>query len=198
MLFFFKSARRELNPRLTLIRGRLSPLSYAPNSVGPEGFEPPPCRLKVCCAAVTPRPHIGRAYAFESSNHQHVVSPDSCVLSGSPEDRTQRDPRIRRIRATSPRLPCSSRAPRSRTETLLLPKQACFHLHLRPIVLSVRTAGFEPTISWPPAKRDARLRHVLIEYPVGESNPNPAGIRSPSACPLDGACRVRHVSAKRA
>jgi hypothetical protein len=26
-----------------------------------------------------------------------------------------------------------SRAPRSRTETLLLPKQACFHLHLRPI-----------------------------------------------------------------
>ena len=27
----------------------------------------------------------------------------------------------------------------------------------------------------------------LIKYPVGESNPNPAGIRSPSAAPLDGA-----------
>ena len=28
---------------------------------------------------------------------------------------------------------CPSRAPRSRTETLLFPKQACSHLHLRPI-----------------------------------------------------------------
>lgn len=59
------------------------------------------------------------------------------VVSGSPEDRTQRDPRIRRIWATSPRLPCcdsKSRTPRSRTETLLLPKQACFHLHLYPML----------------------------------------------------------------
>jgi hypothetical protein len=28
--------------------------------------------------------------------------------------------------------------------------------------LSVRTVGIEPTISWPPAKRDTRLRHVLL------------------------------------
>ncbi len=41
---------------LPLIRRRLSPLSYEPNyQVRPEGFEPPPCRLKACCAAVTPR-----------------------------------------------------------------------------------------------------------------------------------------------
>jgi hypothetical protein len=26
--------------------------------MGPEGFEPPPDRLKVCCAAVTPRPRM--------------------------------------------------------------------------------------------------------------------------------------------
>jgi hypothetical protein len=51
----------------------------------------------------------------------------------------------------------SSRAPRSRTETLLLPKQACFHLHLCPInciFRSVRTAGFEPAISRSPTWRD--------------------------------------------
>jgi len=46
--------------------------------------------------------------------------------------------------------------------------------------------------SWSPdpqagTPRDPGLRHVLIKYPVGESNPNPTGIRSPSADPLDGA-----------
>ena len=65
----------------------------------------------------------------------------------------------------------SSRAPRSRTETLLLPKQACSHLHLCPFVLSVRTAGFEPAISWPPTRRDdqASLRSVsvVVSSPYG-------------------------------
>ena len=36
---------------LTLIRGPLSPLSYAPLAVGPEGFEPTLAGLKVRCAA---------------------------------------------------------------------------------------------------------------------------------------------------
>jgi hypothetical protein len=46
----------------------------------------------------------------------------------------------------------------------------------------VRTAGFEPAVSWSPTRRDTRLRHVLI------IEPKPTGIRSPSADPLDGAC----------
>src|SRR5262249_12655036 len=59
---FHRSARRESNPRLALIRSLLSPLSYEPFTspsrfaVGPEGIEPSPARLKVCCAAFTPRP----------------------------------------------------------------------------------------------------------------------------------------------
>ena len=55
-------------------------------------------------------------------------------FSGSPANRTQRNSLIRRAWATSPRLPSLhfSRAPRSRTEILLLPRQACSHLHLRP------------------------------------------------------------------
>ena len=54
-----------------------------------------------------------------------------------------------------------SRAPRSRTETLLLPKQACFHLHLCPIVqserqdLNLRSPGPRPGAI-------TRLRYVLI------------------------------------
>jgi hypothetical protein len=61
-LLFRRSARRESNPRRALIRSLLSPLSYEPFvsepniPVGPEGIEPSPARLKVCCAAVTPRP----------------------------------------------------------------------------------------------------------------------------------------------
>ena len=66
-----RSARRESNPRLALIRSLLSPLNYEPSysllslfycsiaarpRLGPEGIEPSPARLKVCCAALTPRP----------------------------------------------------------------------------------------------------------------------------------------------
>jgi hypothetical protein len=69
----------------------------------------------------------------------------------------------------------SSRAPRGRTEILLLPKQACFHLHLCPIscvVRSVRTAGFEPAISRSPTWRDnqasPRSDHVhVVSSPYG-------------------------------
>src|SRR5262249_5461043 len=63
-----KSARRELNPRLALIRGRLWPLSYGP-ALGPEGLEPPPYRLKGGYAAITPRPRMGRTYAFQPDFH---------------------------------------------------------------------------------------------------------------------------------
>jgi hypothetical protein len=78
------------------------------------------------------------------------------------------------------------------------PRPSCSRSRRAPIctsarLLSVRTAGFEPAISWPPTRRDTRLRHVLIKYPVGESNPNPAGIRSPSAAPLDGAQSARTI-----
>ena len=48
-----------------------------------------------------------------------------------------------------------SRAPRGRTENLLAPNQVCSHLHLCPMLsYSVRTVGFEPTISSPPNWRD--------------------------------------------
>ena len=117
----------------------------------------------------------------------------SCVSvsSGSPENRTQRYSVISRVWATSPRLPFQVGHPG------VEPGPSCSRSRRAPICTSarmfpVRTAGFEPAVSWSPdpqagTPRDPRLRHVLIEYPVGESNPNPAGIRSPSADPLDGA-----------
>ena len=75
---------------------------------------------------------------------------------------------------------------------LSAPLPACFQSERpRPIRHPCRSVP-EPAVSWspgPPAgtPRDPRLRHVLIKYPVGESNPDPTGIRSPSADPLDGA-----------
>lgn len=90
-------------------------------------------------------------------------------MSGSPEDRTQRDPRIRRIWATSPRLPCgsnSSRTPRSRTavaerptneRSLLLPKQACFHLHLYPMCVANSVGAYLPC-QWAGRRSNPRLR----------------------------------------
>ena len=79
----------------------------------------------------------------------------SVSASGSPENRTQRDPVISRIWATSPRLPLrSSREGGTRTHVLVFPKHAGLPLPYIPSCLPVRTVGFEPTISWPPAKRD--------------------------------------------
>ena len=80
------------------------------------------------------------------------------------------------------------------------PLPACFQSERpRPIRHPCRSVP-EPAVSWspgPPAgtPRDPRLRHVLIKYPVGESNPDPTGIRSPSADPLDGAQCARTSSA---
>ena len=78
---------------LTLIRGLLSPLSYAP-SVGPKGLEPLPAGLKVRCAAVTPRPQmqVGRMRF-----HRVCFMVMLLVFSGSPESRTQRYPVISRF-----------------------------------------------------------------------------------------------------
>ena len=85
---------------LTLIRGLLSPLSYAP--VGSKGLEPSPPGLKVRYAAVTPRPRmqVGRI-RFPCVCFMFVL----LVSSGSPESRTQRHPVISRVWATGPRLP---------------------------------------------------------------------------------------------
>ena len=87
------------------------------------------------------------------------------VVSGSPEDRTQRDPRIRRIWATSPRLPCcdsKSRTPRSRTESLPLPKRTCFHLHLYRMLFvafaAVDSVGAYLLCQWAGRRSNPRLR----------------------------------------
>ena len=88
-----RSARRESNPRLALIRSLLSPLSYEPSvrtesitSVGPEGIEPSPARLKVCCAAFTPRPrNLIRAVRFNRSVVISHLLRQSAVARGGVE-----------------------------------------------------------------------------------------------------------------
>ena len=144
---------------------------------------------------VTPRPPkaIGRM-RFNRRRCNITCSYVPCP-SGSPENRTQHYAGISRVWATSPRLPFQVGHPG------VEPGPSCSRSRRAPICTSarlsssVRTAGFEPAVSWSPTRRDPRLRHVLIEYPVGESNPNPTGIRSPSADPLDGARCARTSSA---
>ena len=82
-----------------------------------------------------------------------------------------------------------SRAPRSRTETLLLPKQACYHLHLCPIDISVRTAGFEPAISWSPTWRDNQVsprsdRVHVVSSPYGNRT-HLAALKGRYPAPID-------------
>ena len=122
---------------------------------------------------VTPRP-CDRSGVCVSSGRRALLFSCSFPFSGSPGNRTQRDSVISRVWA--PALDYRlSRAPRSRTETLLLPKQACFHLHLCPICVvapSVRTAGFEPAISRSPTWRDSQASpnsdHVhVVSSPYG-------------------------------
>ena len=94
---------------LTLIRGLLSPLSYAPaNRAG--GTRTPgtdaqrwSAGLKVRCAAgyTTTLCLVGRM----CFNRVNIVPRPRIVPNGSPENRTQRHLFIRQVRATSPRLP---------------------------------------------------------------------------------------------
>jgi hypothetical protein len=56
--------------------------------IGPEGFEPTPCRLKGGYAAITPRPHrSSRAYGFQWITANHDVFPHKvrCTTSIAPD-----------------------------------------------------------------------------------------------------------------
>lgn len=152
--------------------------------MGPEGFEPSPFGLKVRCAAVTPQPQIqALAYPFASPDDRHRVAPvgSKFEVRGSPGNRTQRHPVISRVRATSPRLPCKSGVWGSNPDppvpkTGVLPSAP-------PPDLSVRTVGLEPTISWPPAKRDTKLRYVLIFSDPCGSRTQPDRLERPMTSP---------------
>ena len=120
--------------------------------MGPKGLEPLLAGLKVRCAAVTPRPPIaGRAYPFQSCSSCHRIAP--VLNSGSPESRTQRYAVISRAWATGPRLPSVGMAGVEPACSCAQGTRASRYPSSR---FPVRTAGFEPAISWPPARRDTQ------------------------------------------
>ena len=130
-----QSARRELNPRPASYKDAALTVELRASESRVGGNRTHTVQIKsLLCCLLHHDPMIGRAYAFQSKCTQHRSAPVSFgFFSGSPGNRTQRNSVISRVWATSPRLPFPSRAPRGRTEILLLPKQACFHLHLYPI-----------------------------------------------------------------
>ncbi len=117
------------------------------------------------------------------------------LVSGSPANRTQRNALIRRAWATSPRLPSShfSRAPQGSSRLvflatrLLLPRQACFHLHLHPNVCSwssspcgsrTQPSRLEKPMTSPEVERAVLHRVVFpgVRAPSGQSGPGGARI----------------------
>ena len=144
---------------LTLIRGLLSPLSYAPaNRAG--GTRTHTCRIKspVCCRYTTTLCLVGRM-RFNRVNISSLLFLGSCQVVAL---RIELSATCSSDRFGQPALDYRnlSRDGRTRTCVLVLPGHAgCRYPTSRS---SVRTAGFEPAISWPPARRDtqASLRSV--------------------------------------
>ena len=189
-MFVFRVGAVGVEPRaptegwsLRLIRTPLSPPELRASESRAGGSRTHTLRIKspLCCQ-LHHNPMIGWAYAFQSQLVQHRLSPRICISSGSPGNRTQRHPVISRVRATSPRLP-SSRAPRSRTETLLLPKQACSHLHLHPIVCQSERQDLNLRSRGPRPRAITRLRYVLISSSPCGSRTQPARLERPMTSP---------------
>ena len=132
---------RRLNRRggdrthdLELIRLPLSPLSYAPQRVGPVGFEPTPTWLKARDAAVTPRPHSWSGVSV--SIVELMTSCCSCWLGFE-------------IQVVVLGIELSAAV----LSGPLGQPALDYHFLSAP---SVRTAGFEPAIPWPPTRCDSQ------------------------------------------
>ena len=147
------SRRGESRTRdLELIRLPLSPLSYAPARVGPEGVEPPPPGLKVRCAAgyTTTPGLVGVSVCIDERTTSPLSSLASSVVALRVELSTTR------LSAVFGRPALDYRA--SVGHPGVEPRPSCSQSRRASICTSarwsVRTAGFEPAISWPPTRRD--------------------------------------------
>ena len=121
----------------------------------------------------------------------NIVCSFVCDPSGSPEDRTQHYAVISRVWATSPRLPFKVGHPGVEppaADAANSQRCSCSQSRRAPICTSarlspVRTAGFEPAISWSPTRRDARLRHVLLSAARAGVEPASTPTNAARRCP---------------
>ena len=166
VLFSSKSARWELNPRPASYKDAALTVELRASESRAGGNRTHSGRLKVCCAAFTPRPHeVGRAYAFQSLSARHcfvLLWFSNSVVALRIELSATRLSAVSGQPALDYRL---SRAPRSRTENLLLPKQACYHLHLYPIFIQSERLDLNQRSSGPQPDAITRLRYVLSPVP---------------------------------
>ena len=162
--------------------------------MGPKGLEPSLAGLKVRCAAVTPRPrNADRAYAFPPG-FVHIDASCSSVVALRIELSATRLSAVSWQPALDYRL---SRAPRSRTRPrrsrkqnhcLLLPKQACYHLHLCPISCLCKSERLDSNQRSPGPGPSAitRLRYVLFRLVCSSScgsRTQPARLERPMTSP---------------
>ncbi len=155
----FQSARWELNPRpasykdaALTVELRASESRVGGNRTHPMRIKSPLCSLYT----TTPKSWSGVCVLIAE-----------CVpllllllvwwFSGSPGNRTQRNSVISRIWATSPRLPSKSGTPESNRNPPVPKTGVLPFAPLPENISSVRTAGFEPAVSWPPTRRDNQV-----------------------------------------
>ena len=186
----FQSARWELNPRPASYKDAALTAELRASVSRAGGIrthamriKSPPCcllhhdpmkRSGVCVSSgVAVTSSVLLSGLVVSGSDQSGIHADRCP------NRTRPGAVISRVWTTSPRLPCSSRAraesnrPRRRPQTAntapapeagVLPSAplpvCCQSERPRPIWHPCQSVP-EPAISWPPTRRDTRLRHVL-------------------------------------
>ena len=129
----------------------------------PEGFGPSPARLKICCAAITPRPRTLAVVSFDwTANHHLRVSPSSSL----PIARDGVEPPLPPYQSDV--LPLHHRASRG---TGVSPVNECSESATgeRPVP-QIGMVGVEPTVSWSQATRGT-------SSPSSRTN-DPCGIRT--------------------
>ena len=132
-------------------------------AIGAGGIRTPAGRVKssLCCRYTTTPSEGVATFVCQIEFHDALLQ-----SLGTELNRRSRRIRTMCFRYTTKR----SRDGRTRTDDSVVPG----HVGCRSPTsrLSVRTVGFEPTISWPPARRDTRLRYAL------PSSNDPCGIRT--------------------
>lgn len=137
---------------LALIRGLLSPLSYAPQS-GAEGTRTLTCRIKspVCCRyTTTPKRRSGVSVSVVLASSSHCSSCRGVVALRVELSATRLSAEF-----GQPALDYRQSGWRESNPLARAPKARGLAATPHP-VFPVRTAGFEPAVSWPPARRDTQ------------------------------------------
>lgn len=176
VVFLVESARWELNPRPASYKDAAltTELRASESRVGGNRTHTVRIKSPLCCQ-LHHDPIVGQVYLFQSLHNRHLL----LLLNSSYSLLVV----ALRIELSATRLSAAPGPPaldylfKSGTSESNrnppAPKAGVLPFAPLPDFLSVRTAGFEPATSWPPTRRDAKLRYVLFSVPRTGIEPVP-------------------------